>query len=269
MSSKPRLGLCWGMFMEMSATDFIGLGGRHGYQSLQFGPAQFHGPSAPKRGDARRMLMDHGITFVSFDGVMAGLPRLPAEAQQYALPEGDYLRMAEETGATVFNVPHYRGDPNTPINEFVDLLGPFCERAGRHGISLGLEFLPGTGIPDLAAANRISDAIGLPNIGVTVDTWHLARSRGTIADVGALPKGRIKAFQISDRSADQDKQPDEEMWGRLIPGEGVLPLKDTIAAVLANNADLAIDAEIFSKELRQRPDDETASRIIQALREYI
>jgi sugar phosphate isomerase/epimerase len=267
--AKPKLGLCWGMFIEMSAADFIRLAGRHGYQSLQFGPAQFHGDRAPKPGEARRMLADNGITATSFDGVMAGLPRLPAEARQYAFAEDQYFRMAEEAGVTCFNVPHYRGDPKTPVSEFVDSFGPFCERAGKRGISIGLEFLPGTGIHDLHAANRISEAIGLPNVGVTVDTWHLARSRGTTDDVRRLPPGRIKAFQVSDRAADEDKKPDEEMWGRLIPGEGVLPLKQTIDLVMANNPEIPIDGEIFSKELVQRPDDETASRVMQALRQYI
>jgi sugar phosphate isomerase/epimerase len=257
------------MYIDMSATDFISLAGRHGYESLMFGPAQFQGARAAVFAEARRMLKANGVTITSFDGVMAGLPRLPTEAQQYVLPEGDYFHMAEEIHATCFNVPHWRGDPNTPLDEFVNVLGPFCERAARRGISIGLEFLPGTGIPDLPSANRISEAIGLPNIGVTVDTWHLARSRGTADDIRRLPPGRIKSFQISDRAADENNKPDEEMWNRLIPGEGALPLKEIIELVIGNNPHIGIDAEIFSKDLKQRPADETASRVAQALRQYL
>ena len=269
MSSVPKIGLCWGMFMDMSASDFIGLAGRHEYESLMFGPAKFQGPKAPPPGETRRMLDANGVSVISFDGVMAGLPRLSPEAAQYRLPEDDYIRMAEETGATCFNVPHYRGDPATPLNEFVDHLGPFCERAARYGIAIALEFLPGTGIPDVASANRICEAIGLPTLGITVDTWHLARNRGSTADIRNLPSGRIKAFQISDRAADEDDKPDEEMWGRLIPGEGVLPLKETIELVMANNPDIGIDGEVFSKNLIDRPADETAARIACALRKII
>jgi sugar phosphate isomerase/epimerase len=257
------------MFMDLSAADFIALGGRHGFQSLQFGPAQFQGSLAPAPGAARRMLKAHGVTVTSFDGVMAGLPRLPEEAQQYRLAEDEYLRMAEEVNATCFNVPHWRGDPETPLQEFVDQLGPFCERAGRHGISIGLEFLPGTGIPDLSGANRISEAIGLANVGATVDTWHLARSGGTLGDIRSLPPGRIKAFQVSDRAADEHVKPDEEMWGRLLPGDGSLPLRETIALVIANNPNIAIDGEVFSKDLMQRPADETASRLASGLRKLL
>jgi sugar phosphate isomerase/epimerase len=268
MTNNPKLGLCWGMFIEMSAKDFISLVGRHGFQSIQFGPAQFRGARAPARGEARRMLDDNGIIIASFDGVMAGLPRLPPEARQYVLSEDEYFRLAEDANVSCFNVPHWCGDPKTPLNEFVDMLGPFSERAAKRDIAIGLEFLPGTGIPDLPSANRISEAIGLSNIGITVDTWHLARSRGSNADIRRLPPGRVKAFQVSDRALDEDKKPDEEMWGRLIPGEGALPLQETIDLVMANNPGIGIDGEIFSKELVERPDDETASRVAQALRQY-
>jgi sugar phosphate isomerase/epimerase len=266
---EPRIGLCAGMVREMSVADLIALAGRHGFTSIMFLPTQWSRADAPAPGDARRMLDDNGIKTTSMDGVMARLPRLADPVQQYLLPEDSYFRIAEEIGACCFNVPHYLGDPKTPVAEFADALGPLAEKAATHGIALGLEFLPGTGIPDVRTANRISEAVGAANLGVTIDTWHLARCRGGIGDIRALPPGRIKAFQISDRAADEDAKPDEEMWGRLVPGEGALPLRETIAAVWENAPGIAIDAEIFSKELLARPDDETAARVMRALKPLV
>ena len=263
---NPSIGLCWGTFQPMSVLQLIRLAGRHGYTSLMFAPTQWLREDFPAPGEAMQLLDANGITLRSLDGVLVGLPRLPPETRAYALAEDEYFRIASAVDATCFNLPHYLGDPATPIGEFVDALRPLAERAAKVGISLGLEFLPGSGIPDLAAANRISNAVGLPNVGVTLDTWHFARTGGQVSEIAGLPPGRIKAFQINDRAADAGSVEDEAMWGRLVPGEGSLPLTETIAAVLANNPNVGIDAEIFSKALIERPDDETAARVAESLR---
>jgi sugar phosphate isomerase/epimerase len=269
LKRAPRIGLCAGMLPDMSAGDFIVLAGRHGFSSLMFSLAQWLGDSTPASGNTRRLLESNGITRTSLDGVMMGLPRLPDAARRFVLKEDQYFRIADEIGARCFNVPHYLGDPATPIAEFVDGLSPICEKAARQGISLGLEFLPGTGIPDLATANRICDAVGAENLGVTIDTWHLARTGGTVADIRKLPHGRTKEFHISDRAADENTRPDDAVWGRLLPGEGVLPLRDTIAAVLENAPDVGLDAEIFSRELLRLPADDVAARVARAIRVLI
>src|SRR4051812_33331398 len=115
MKQAPKIGMCAGMLRPMSVGDLIGLGGRHGYTSLMFLPTQWLRPDAPPAGEARRMLDANGITVTSLDGVMAGLPRLSPEAHQYVLKEDEYFCIADEVGASCFNVPHYRGDPKTPV----------------------------------------------------------------------------------------------------------------------------------------------------------
>jgi len=59
--------------------------------------------------------------------------------------------------------------------------------------------------------------------------------------------------------------PDSEQWGRLLPGEGALPLAEIIRAVHANAPDLTVNAEIFSEELRQREPQDAARTIAEAL----
>ena len=102
----------------------------------------------------RTLLRDNGIRRVVLDGVMAQLPRCAFVAEQ-GWDRGSALRGGGAFGVDCFNVPHYRGDPATTVAEFADCLGPFCERAARAGITVALEFLPGTGIPDLERALRI------------------------------------------------------------------------------------------------------------------
>ena len=58
--------------------------------------------------------------------------------------------------------------------------GPGRARRGREGLRILVEFLPGTGIPDLPVALDLVRAVGGDHLGVMLDTWHLARS-------GAVP----------------------------------------------------------------------------------
>lgn len=266
------VGLCWGTVRDMDAIAMTRLAGRHGYDAVVVIPAQLAGLDLA---ELRRVIEGEGITRVMLDGVLGPLPRLPDWVLALGVPDDRYFAIAEALGVTTFNVPHYRGDPATPLAELVDALGPVSERAKRAGIAVALEFLPGTGIPDPATALRLSQAIGTGNVGVMVDTWHLARAGGTLADIEALPAGSIAGFQINDRLA--GPQPPGEIWDdetyeRLIPGEGALPLLDSLRAVLAKAPDVTVDAEIFSQPVREgdaAASDAFAGRAITAVRSLL
>jgi len=262
MQHGPEMGICYGSLREMSADALVALASAHGFRGLMLPPFPQSACRSPE--EFRALLATHGIRRVVLDGALGMLPRCPF-ASEHGFTAERHLEMARFFAVDCFNVPHYRGDPATTVVEFADALGPFCERAAAAGITVALEFLPGTGIPDLERALRIVEAVAAPNLGITLDTWHWARTRGTLADIRALAPGVIKDFQISDRAANQDALPDSEQWGRLLPGEGVLPLAQIIRAVRANAPDLTVNAEIFSEELQQREPNDAAHAIAQAL----
>ena len=262
MPDRPGMGLCYGSLREVSAPQLLRIAGASGFSGIMLPP--FPQATPDEVGGFRALLRAHGIRRVVLDGVMAQLPRCEFAVQQGWTAEQHFV-VAERFGVDCFNVPHYRGDPATTVAEFADALGPFCESAARARITVALEFLPGTGIPDLERALRIVEAVHAPNLGLTLDTWHWARTGATLADIRALAPGVVKDFQLSDRAANQDALPDSEQWGRLLPDEGVLPLADIIRAVHANAPDLTVNAEIFSEELQQRDPHDAARAIAQAL----
>ena len=92
--------------------------------------------------------------------------------------------------------------------------------------------------------------VNLPDCGVLVDPWHLARTGGTVDDLRALPSGAIGAFQLDDRTTPPAGVPYVPMTGRDLPGEGKLPLRDIALAVLDNNPTLTAEVEVFNDELR-------------------
>ena len=262
MPDRPGMGLCYGSLREVSAPQLLRIAGASGFSGIMLPP--FPQATPDEVGGFRALLRAHGIRRVVLDGVMAQLPRCEFAVQQGWTAEQHFV-VAERFGVDCFNVPHYRGDPATTVAEFADALGPFCESAARARITVALEFLPGTGIPDLERALRIVEAVRAPNLGLTLDTWHWARTGATLADIRALPAGVIKDFQLSDRAANQAAMTDSEQWGRLLPGEGALPLAEIVAAVHANAPELTVNAEIFSEELQQRDPDDAACAIAAAL----
>lgn len=266
MTLEIGIGLCHGSLREVGAAELVRLAGANGFSSVML-------PPVPRASEAeidgfRALLAENGVRRVVLDGAMAALPRCPFAAEMGWTVDG-HFEVAERFAVDCFNVPHYGGDPATTIAELADALGPFCERAARGGQTVALEFLPGTGIPDLERTVRIVEAVGAENLGIALDTWHWARSRATLDDLRALPPGILRDFQISDRSARQDALPDSVQWGRLLPGEGVLPLAEIVRIVRANSPRLTLNAEIFSEALQARPPAEAARDVARALRRLV
>ncbi|MBK7949775.1 MAG: sugar phosphate isomerase/epimerase [Deltaproteobacteria bacterium] len=266
MTIGPGIGLCHGSLRDVSAAELVRLAGANGFCSVMLPPVPR--ASAAEAAGFRALLEANGIRRVVLDGAMAALPRCPFAAQM-GWTVDQHFEVAERFAVDCFSVPHYGGDPATTVAELADALGPFCERAARGGRTVALEFLPGTGIPDLERAVRILESVGASNLGIALDTWHWARSRASLADLRALPPGAIADFQISDRSAAQDTLPDSVQWGRLLPGEGVLPLAEIVGIVLANAPQLTLNAEIFSEARQAQSPAEAARDIARALKQLV
>ena len=266
---KLPLGLCYGCLEDTSLADLIQIAGRHGFSSIMVYQEHWKRFPVPSRRDLRQMLDDNGIRFVTLDGVLCFLPHIDSWARALVDGVDDYFRMAEQVGATSFNVPHYTGDPATPLPEMVGALTPFCARAADAGVSVALEFMPETAIPNLAAAVRLMDAAGAPNLGVALDTWHFARTGGTIDEIRALKPGAIKEFQLNDRSKGTAAEDATTGWrpnDRKLPGEGDLPLVETILAVHRNAPGIPANVEVFSSDLRALAPDDAAARVAAATR---
>src|SRR5207342_3182458 len=117
----------------------------------------------------------------------------------------------------------------------VDRLGQLCERAAPAGVVVVLEFLPIFSVGTLAGAVDIVEEVGHPSGAVLVDTLHLARSGATPADLRSVPLHLLPYLQLADATAEspttRDGLREEALHGRLLPGEGVLPLSETLAIV--------------------------------------
>ncbi len=274
IDESPPIALCWGTAIGTPLEPLIEAAGVAGLGAVTVTAGMYEASRAAGWTDAalRRLLAEHGVRVYAIDpliSVLPGTPRpadVPAENRAYfEFTEERCYEAAEALEAETINLAHFGGSP-VREQQFVDCLGPVAERARHHGVRLTLEFLPESAIPDLAAAQRIVTAVGAPNLGMMLDTWHFARTAGTLGQLTALPQGLISALQISDRREPPPGTVYTPMGGRLLPGEGELPLVPMLRGLLGRDPGLTVGVEVFSDELRALSALEIAARVAASTR---
>lgn len=119
--------------------------------------------------------------------------------------------------------------------EVIDRLTALSMRAASSGVTLALEFLPIFSIATLADAFGVVAEVGAPNVGVLVDTLHLDRSGGSVRELLSVDRRLIPYLQVADapaaRPVTREALREEALHGRLLPGDGVLPIAEVLTAV--------------------------------------
>ena len=97
--------------------------------------------------------------------------------------------------ARAFGVRHLNAGllEKLPLDVVGEEFAALCERAGPD-LTVALEFMPYSGVPDLATAWRIVQ--GVPNAGLIIDGWHWARAGQQVADLDDVPAERIMSVQL-------------------------------------------------------------------------
>ncbi|WP_174274165.1 sugar phosphate isomerase/epimerase family protein [Sphingomonas bacterium] len=215
----------------------------------------------------RRAIEQQGIGLSAIDGLCTVLPGTPLYRKPGEPTLEHCLELATALGARLVNLVHIGGGP-TPIDELAAAFAEACALAAGSAIELAIEFLPGTGIPDLPTCAAVVRASGASNGSILLDTWHLARGGGTVADLDADTAMLVGGLQLADRSPEQDRQPYVPMRGRKLPGEGALPLAEIVRRVLAARPDLPIGLEVLSDEMDELGPEAGSRRLVQACRAF-
>ncbi|HXY76075.1 MAG TPA: sugar phosphate isomerase/epimerase [Steroidobacteraceae bacterium] len=271
-AAQPDVALCWGTVIGTPLETLVDAAGRAGIAAVTLTSGMYADARARGASDSelRSRLAGQGVRVHAIDpliGALPGTPRpedVPPENRCYfEFTEADCYRAAHALGAETINLAHFGGGAVSEA-AFIDCIGGIAARAQREGVRLTLEFLPESAIPDLATAQRIVVGVGASNLGVMLDTWHFARTGGTVEALGALSRGVISALQISDRREPPPGTKYTPMFGRLLPGEGELPLVAILRLLLERDRTLTVGVEVFSEELQELPPDEVARRVARA-----
>ena len=146
----------------------------------------------------------------------------------------------------------------TVIEVSVRVLTELCDISGRHGVSLAFEFLgqPDCSVPKLDLATEIVRKADRENLGLVIDSFHFYAGGSTVEMIEALDPKLIYIFHINDaEDLPRDQLEDRH---RLLPGLGILPLREIVSAFRRIGYDKVASVEIFRPEYWERDPFELA-----------
>ena len=138
------------------------------------------------------------------------------------------------------------------VQESVHVLTELCDIAAEHGVALGFEFLgqPDCSVPTLDLADEIVRAAARDNLGLVIDSFHFYAGGSNVKMIEKLDPRSIYIFHIND--AEDLPRAQLEDRHRLLPGLGILPLDEMVAAFREIGYDDVASVEIFRPEYWER-----------------
>ncbi len=182
------------------------------------------------------LLADNGVSIINAEY----FPVMPeTDVGGYAAA----LELAAELGAKRAVTHIHEVDPV----RIADQLGALCAMANELGIEIGLEFTGfAKGCDSLEKAVKLHQAMNQSNLKVAIDALHLFRTGGTLDQLKTVDPHIIGYAQICDgphfRKSDDYV---EEAMNRMVPGEGMFPLRALIG-LLGAHVDLDIEVPHYA-----------------------
>jgi len=230
----------------MAPPDALMLAQKLGYQAIgvRIAPASPGGDFSPLTEDAAMLretmarIKDTGVEV--FDVEIARLNK-DFKVEQFK----GFLETAGKLGAKAILVA--ADDPDEV--RLTASYAAFCDAAAPFGLTGDLEFMPWTAVKDAKSALRIVTNAGRPNGRILVDSLHAGRSTTTLADLAAIPAGRLSYAQLCDAPgeipATHEGLIHTARCARLLPGDGGI---DLVGMVRQLPATLPLSLEIPNDE---------------------
>jgi 2-keto-myo-inositol isomerase len=138
------------------------------------------------------------------------------------------------------------------VAESVRVLNELCDIAAAHDVSLAFEFLgqPDCSVQTLDLAAGIIREAGRMDLGLVIDSFHFYAGGSTVEMIEALDPSRVQIFHIND-AEDLPREQLEDRH-RLLPGQGILPLREMVSAFRRIGYDKVASVEIFRPEYWER-----------------
>jgi sugar phosphate isomerase/epimerase len=218
--------------------------------------------------DIGRQLADHGLVLAEIETVY-GWASSGADAAECRRREELAYELTDAVGCRYLQaIGSYEGTIDAAAEGFAAL----CDRAGAHGLLVGIEWLPFTNITTPADAQAIVESAGRPNGGYCADIWHHRRGVNDDAMLRALPGDRVYAVQMDDGPMRPDLPDDYKadcMAFRVPPGEGEFDCVGFVRSLQEMGVRAPISLEVCSTELWAAPAAEAARRAADAMRDVL
>lgn len=274
MTSRPPdvdLTLCWGTLRGVGLQTLLSAAAIAGFEHVTASIVEHRSDLGSGIEDVRDVITSTGVDVICVEPVIRPLPGLPHPGSvherlraylEYELQ--DVLDAAVAIGATYVNIAHFLGRSGD-IDSIADAVGNIAKHAQIRGLEATLEFIPGTGIANLADALHVLDRCQSDNVRLMIDTYHLHNSGGVARDFDRIPSGLVRAIQVSDTAVDL-RRSGSDFSQRLMPGKGTLPLAALIDAARRNNPSVELHVEVFNEDLLKQF---TPAQVATAAREAV
>ena len=214
-------------------------------------------------GDLKALFAENGIKPLSINSIEHATLREPAVYVQIRSECEELCAIAETIGCPYLVVvpgklPAGGLSSFEVIEESVGVLRELASIGERHGVGLAFEFLgqKDCSVQTLELADEIVAKVNRRNVGLVLDSFHFYTGGSTIKMIDALDPRRLFIFHIDDsENLPLDQLTDAQ---RLLPGLGILPLKEIIAAFKRIGYDANASVEIFRPEYWERDPFELA-----------
>jgi len=261
------LVLCSGTMRAASLREMCEAAVAGGFAAITLWPEDYDRARAEGLSDAdmRAMLADAGLVVADLDPLLAWLPG-EDEVAGFGGSEEQFYAIHEALGARSLNLCQVSAN-EVDVDAAAEAFAGVCDRARERGLLVTLEFLPWSGIPDVATAHEIVKRAGRDNGTIMFDTWHHFRGPRDDAQLRAVPGASIGSVQINDAPLVQgDDLVIETLEHRRVPGDGDIPLVDWIRILDDIGSVAPIGVEVFSQDLDALRPTEAARRCGDAAR---
>ena len=211
--------------------------------------------------DMRRMLDDAGLVPTDVDACSDWAAPAAVDVPLPSAPRAEFFDVGARLGATTVVATHTIGAESVTEREVAGF-AELCDAAAEHGLRIALEYVPFTGVRDLASALRILDQVNRPNAGLVVDLAHHARSGGEPDDLRSLRPELVFTVQLADGPAapPADLLVDA-MSHRQLPGQGDFSLVECLRVLSDIGVRAPLGPEVYRPECADRPASEVAAEL--------
>ncbi|MDL2259207.1 sugar phosphate isomerase/epimerase [Eubacteriales bacterium OttesenSCG-928-K08] len=225
--------------------------------------------------DVKALLNEYGLTPVCVNDIF-GVESMRPEERKRIFAEMEYLApITQAIGCKTLQV--------CPLTELSELSWPEARRmtaknirrlaqmAEPYGVRIQLETMAWAPIHSLALGLEVLDEVGMPNTGISIDTWHFYAGGETEPDdVAKMDKNLMCNIHFCDgRRPYSGEAWDEEVQRAYYPGEGDIPLKEYADAIRATGYDGPWSIELISRKHWEEDSREVVTRLSKGLSEYM
>jgi len=216
--------------------------------------------------DAMLAILDrHGLRVMEVEYITAWGTEQDRDTAQQEKEQAVY-HMARTFGVTHLNAGLLE---KLPVDVITEAFAALCRRAGE--LTVALEFMPYSGVPNLRTAWEIIRRANEPNGALLVDAWHWNRSGTTPEELAPVPADAIVSVQLNDVAEQPMEQlRAESLHHRLPPCQGYGDVAGMVRALKAKGVrPRVITVEVMSDVLLARGLEVAAQAVIVAAREAL